>query len=177
MGCGMTIALSRSILSATLLGAVLVFTGCSTRGPANSDQLPSLAAQALPEKDATPIHSAPGEWFPNVRGFNDIRSNPFSPVNRQVGVMVLTKEAIYFEQWSKTRKVYDVVKRIPLKRIQEVTIDTYGASRRIVVQLEDYSYDSFGLTQAGGLLVDKSETEVMHRQLHKLLPDRVKDFK
>ncbi len=169
--------MKRLILFPLAVVILASLSACTTRGPANSDQMPSLAAQALPEKASPPLRSAPGEWFPNVRGFNDVRSNPFSPVNRQVGVLVITDEALYFQQWSKNRKAYDVVKRIRLKNIEEVSIDTYGASRRLVVQRDDLGYDTFGVTQAGGLLVDKSETEIVHRQLRKLMPDRVKDFK
>ena len=155
-----------------LLLASVALSGCATRGPANSDQLPSFAYQALPNDSGTLLRSSPGEWFPNVKGFNDIRSNPFSPVSRQTGLVALTDKAIFFEQWSTSRKAYEVVKRLLLDQVRGVSVDTYGASRRIVIQRLDFGYDSFGLTQAGGLIVDKSETELMMGHLRKLLPDR-----
>ena len=158
----------------SILSLCLVLSGCATRGPANSDQLPSFAFQALPSDAGTLLQGSPGEWFPNVKGFNDIRSNPFAPVSRQVGLVALTDKALYFEQWNTARKSYEVVKRLLLTQVRSITVDTYGASRRIVIQREDFGYDSFGVTQAGGLIVDKSETEILVGHLRKVLPDRVR---
>lgn len=166
------LAQCRSFSCIGILGLTTIgwLAGCTTQGPAHSDQMPSLANQALPEKSTPMVHSAAGEWFPNVKGFNDVRSNPFSPVNRQAGVLVLTEDALFFEQWDSKTKNYSVVKRIPLSEIRAMTVDTYGASRRIVLQNQDYSYNSFGLTQAGGLLVDRGETDIIVRELSKRLP-------
>ncbi|HAM71209.1 MAG TPA: hypothetical protein DCM86_06160 [Verrucomicrobiales bacterium] len=161
----------QSSRSAALGFALLLgVAGCTTRGPVNSDQLPSLAMQVLPEGAGGMLQCSGGEWFPNVKGFNDVRSNPFTPVNRQSGVVVLTDTALFFEQWNTRSKAYEVVKRIPFGEIRGVSLDSEGASRRIVVQRRDYGYDSFGLTQAGGLLVDKSETESLLERLRRLLP-------
>jgi hypothetical protein len=135
----------------------------------NSDRLPSLAMQALPPDAGSMVQCSPGEWFPNVRGFNDVRSNPFAPVNRQAGVVVLTSDALYFEQWDAREKAYEVVKRIPVSVIRRVSVDAEGASRRVVIQNKDLGYDSFGLTQAGGLVTDKSETESLVERLTRLL--------
>lgn len=150
-------------------GICLAASGCATRGPASSGQMTSLAMQALPQDAGRVIHLGPGEWYPNVKGFNDVRSNPFSPVSRQTGVWVLTDQALYFEQWSAAEKAYEVVKRIGLKEIRSLGMDKEGASRRVVLRRPDLSYDSLALTQAGGLLGDRSETETLHQHLEKLL--------
>ena len=159
-------------MAAACLGLV---AGCTTRGPVNSDQMPSLAYQALPPDSGDMIQCSPGEWFPNVKGFNDVRSNPFAPVSRQSGVVVLTRKGVFFVEWDKRTKAYDLVKRLPVESIRALSLDSEGASRRLVIQKQDYGYDTFGLTQAGGLLGDKSECQAMLDQLQKLLPAGQRD--
>lgn len=135
-------------------------SGCAAIGPVDSPDFPQMVAKAVPKNDGEIRLYGSGNWYPNTRGFTPTRSSllakPTAPIP---GVLVITNEAVLFQQWDDSAKVFDVVKRLPFLELTSVAMDSFGANRRIVFQRKDYSYESFNFTRANGNFVDVAKVE------------------
>jgi hypothetical protein len=139
---------------------VSTLAACSAIGPTSSPEFPQLIAKAVPPEDGEVRFSGSGIWFPNVRGFTDVRSSLLGgQVVPTPGVLVVTDTAILFQQWDSKTEQFDVIKRLPLADVMSVALDTYGVNRRLVVRKKDLSFDTFSFTQAAGNFIDKEKTE------------------
>jgi hypothetical protein len=138
----------------------LLIVGCAAIGPVSSPEFPSLVAKTIPKEDGEIRLFGSGNWYPNVRGFTAIRSSLLAtPADPTPGVLVITDEALLFQQWDEEAKIFDVIKRLPYSELVAVSLDTYGLNRRIVLRKTDLSYDSFDFTQASGTFVDATKVE------------------
>lgn len=151
-----------------LLLIIHLIAGCAAIGPISSPEFPQLVARAVPKEDGEVHLLGPGNWYPNIRGFTDVRSillyGPFNPIP---GVLVLTTSSILLEQWDENSQRFDVIKRMAFSDLAEVSLDSYGANRRLVIRKKDLSYDSFDFTQADGTFVDTSKVEEAYELLRK----------
>lgn len=141
-----------------------MMAGCATTiGPVSSPEFPELVAKATPKGAGEIRYYGSGSWYPNIRGFIDIRSGRLAyPIT---GILVITKTAIFFQQWDKPTQKYEIIKLLPLSQITEVSLDTYGLNRRIVLRKKDYSFDTFNFTKAKGNFVDGTKVEEAFRFL------------
>jgi hypothetical protein len=146
----------------TILFVCICLAGCAALGPVSSPEFGVLVRTALPAGAGKARIFGPGFWYPNTRGFTDLRSlglaRPQEPVP---GVLVVTRSALFVEQWDKPSNRYRVVKRFLLTDTQGVSLDSYGRGRRVVVQWKDFSTDSFSFTSDGGQMIDVSKTEAL----------------
>jgi len=102
----------------------------------------------------------PGYWSPNTRGFTDTRSPGLTKGQRSIaGVLVFTNSAIIVEQWDEKTSKYQIIKRFWLSQKRDITLDTFGLNRRVVVQWNDYSTDSFSFTGNSGQMINSRKTE------------------
>ena len=150
---------------------LVIIMGCAAIGPVSSPEFPRLVAKAVPETDGTIQLFGSGSWFPNTRGFTNLRSLSLTqPINPVVGVLAITNKAILFLQWNKEKKAFDVVRRWYLSELSSVYLDTYGFNRRIVVHNKrDLSFDSFDFTKGKGNFVDSEKTEEGYHLLRNLI--------
>ncbi len=158
-------------LVVVFLACILLF-GCVSFGPVSSPQFTNLVQKAIQVESGDMQMLGPSQWYPNTRGFTDTR-NFVHPDHQNVtnGVLAVTFSAIYIVQWDKTDNNYHVLKRFMLAQIKEVTLDTYGLSRSVVVQWNDYSTDSFSFISDSGQTIDRRKTE----SLYKLLSSNIKN--
>lgn len=155
----------------TLLMLVALVTGCAAIGPIDSPEFPELVAKAVPKSEGEIGIYGPGNWHPNTRGFTAIRSALLSrPADPIPGVLVVTSNAVLFQQWEDQTKAFDIVKRLPFTDLTSVALDSYGVNRRIVLRKKDLSYESFDFTKAHGNFVDAAKVE----EAVTLLRDRIK---
>lgn len=156
----------RACLPAVL---ALLLAACAAIGPTSSPEFPLLVSRAVPPGDGV-VHSlGSGNWYPNVRGFTATRSSLLSrPADPIPGALAITPTAIVFAQWDEASRKFDAVKRLPISDLMEVTLDSLGAGRRIVVRGKDLSYQCFEFTRASGNLGDGTKTEeaVLFLQAH-----------
>ena len=155
----------------SLIFATLI-SGCAAIGPVSSPDFPLMVAKAIPKTDGEIHFYGSGNWYPNTRGFTAVRSSllarPAAPIP---GVLVITSEALIFQQWDEKSKSFDVVKRLPFSELATVSLDTYGPlNRRIVLRKRDLSYETFDFTQAIGNYIDAAKIEEGYAFLH----DRIK---
>ena len=115
----------------------------------------------------------PAFWYPNQRGFTDVRNGMLSGTPPQVaGALVVADNAILFEQWDDKAKSYDIVKRIPMDDVMSVNVDSMGLGRRVVVRRKDLSFDSFAFTSSSGHFQDAEQTVAMAGYLQKFVQNR-----
>lgn len=139
---------------------LVIMAGCAAIGPVGTQEYGQLVAKAVPKDDGQVIIYGPSNWHPNTRGFTAIRSSFLAgPSPATPGVLVLTSNSLIVEQWIDELKSFDVIKRIPYTELASASLDSYGASRRLVVRKKDLSYDSFEFTKVGGNLIDSAKTE------------------
>ncbi len=155
----------------TLIFFAAIITGCAAIGPVASPDFPQMVAKATPKTDGEIRLYGSGNWYLNTRGFTAIRSSLLArPADPIPGVLVITSDTVLFQQWDDETKVFDIVKRLPLRELTSVALDTFGINRRIVLRKKDLSYESFDFTQAKGHLVDTTKVE----EAIVLLRDRIK---
>ena len=141
-------------------------SGCAAIGPSDSPEGLQLVARAVPNEDSPIRYSGSGNWFPSVQGFTAMRRSMFAPVaDPIVGALVITDTALLFERWDDATKRFDVMKRIPWSEISEVTLDTYGLARRLVLRSKDLTYQSFDFTRSSGNAVDGAKVEAAVKYL------------
>jgi hypothetical protein len=140
-----------------ILALVLVVSGCAATGPTFSLDFPTLVAKTIPKEDGGIYFFGSGKWFPSVRGFTDLRM--LAPVDPTPGVLVITNEALIFQQWDGEEKIYGVIKRIPYAEFAAVSLDNFGFNRRLVVRKRDLSYDSFDFRSETTGVVDAAKVE------------------
>lgn len=142
------------------LVTAVVISGCAALGPVDSPQFPALIAQAIPAADGAAQITGSGIWYPNTRGFTDLRNLMLGrPVDPIPGAFIITDNAVLFAQWDEQKSAFDVIKRITIRDVASVAIDSYGAGRRLVVRNSDLSYQTFQFTRASGNLGDAEKTE------------------
>jgi hypothetical protein len=133
---------------------------CAAVGPRDSPDFAVLVAKGIPDADGKLRFTGAGEWLPNTRGFNDIRSTLLSqPTNPVSGVLAVTDAAIFFLQWEESKARYEPVKRIRCSEIVGIELDSFGLNRRIVIQKSDLSFEAFNVTNPGNITVSAVLTE------------------
>jgi hypothetical protein len=136
---------------------VLILAGCYAFGPVS----PSLVAKSVPKEDGKVLLYGSGFWWPNTRGFADflVHTLVHTPDNYRAGVLVITDNAVVFEQWDKKKEAYYVIKHLPYSGLDKVSMDTFGVSKRIVLRKKDLSYETFEFTNKSGTLIDNTKNE------------------
>ena len=81
----------------------------------------------------------------------------FGPPSIQIGAIVLTDRAIFFAEWERSAHAYVVVKRILFTEIMEVSVFRWGVSRTLVIQQNNFAFDTFGFTR--GILNDAEKAD------------------
>ena len=156
----MRIAMMGGIMRRTFffLFFVGMIAGCvAAIGPVSSPEYSQLVAKATPKQAGEMRYYGPGNWYPYIRGFADIRSRRLAdPIP---GVLVITQTAILFQQWDKPTQKFEIIKLLLFSHITEVSLDTYGLNRRLVLRKKDYSFDTFDFTKAKGNFVDGTKVE------------------
>jgi len=132
---------------------VLILAGCYAFGPVS----PSLVAKSVPKEDGKVLLYGSGFWWPNTRGFADFLVR--TPNSYRAGVLVITDNAVVFEQWDKKKEAYYVIKHLPYSGLAKVSMDTFGVSKRIVLRKKDLSYETFEFTNKSGTLIDNTKNE------------------
>jgi hypothetical protein len=128
----------------TSIVLMALITGCAAIGPISSSEFPQLVARAVPKGDGEIRYYGPGYWYPNARGFTGTRSSLLAPPGDQIpGILVITETAVLFEQWDESVQKFDVIKRLSFAELDEVSLDSYGLNRRLVLRKRDLSFDSF----------------------------------
>jgi len=145
-----------------------ILSGCAAIGPVSSPEFPLLVAKAVPKEDGEIHLYGSGNWFPNTRGFTDL--DFVQAPDYKMGVLVITDRAVVFEQWDNKDKAFYVVKRLPYSELADVSLDTMGVSKRIVLRKTDLSYESFDFTQGNGSFIDNAKIE----QAIEILRERIK---
>ena len=64
-----------------------------------------------------------------------------------------------FSQWDEVAEKFEPIKRIRYIEIEDVSLDSFGVNRRMVIRKTDLSVDSFDFTRAAGNLVDAEKVE------------------
>ncbi|RDI25177.1 hypothetical protein DFR41_104233 [Pseudacidovorax intermedius] len=152
-----------------LLGAVLAvvaLAGCAV-GPVDAQRLQQSAADALPVADNAVRFVSPVEWHANTRGFSDARNLRMASYPKS-GVIVLTNQSIYIEQWDSDR--FSILKRIPIARLIEASIDTFGGGDRLVLQLDDYETHTFLFVDSFSIVVSRGKA----REFWALMPSAIR---
>ena len=143
-----------------LLVILLVLSGCAATGPISAPNFANLVANAIPANDGQMEMYGTATWYANTKGFTAVRSAFLSkPADPIPGVLVLTNNAILFQQWEETTKSYDVIKRFEYKDLLSSTLDSYGLGRRIVIRKKDLSFDTFEFTRGNGGFIDGKKVE------------------
>jgi len=160
------IAAVRNVRMITLILLLLMIASCASIGHVSSPEFPQLVAKGVPKGDGEIHFFGQGEWHPNTRGFTPERDSfDILPTAVLPGVLVITSTSLLFEQWEDRAQRFDVVKRIPFLEISEVSLDSYGRNRRLVVRKKDLSFDTFSFTSAGGIFVESSKVEEAYQFL------------
>lgn len=143
-----------------LVFVLVIMSGCAAIGPVGTPEYGQFVAKVVPKDDGQVFIYGPSNWLPNTRGYTALRSSFLARPSEAIpGVLVLTSNSLIVEQWIDELKSFDVIKRIPYAELTSASLDSYGASRRLVVRKKDLSYDSFEFTKAGGNLIDSAKTE------------------
>lgn len=157
----------------SMLAALAILSGCSTIGPTDSSEFAKLVQAPVPKGEGAVRFFGPAFWYPNQRGFTDVRNGMFSGTPPQIaGALVVADKAILFEQWDGKAKSYDIVMRIPMDDIMSVNVDSMGLGRRIVVRRKDLSFDSFAFIRPSGHFQDAEQTMAAAGYLQKFVQDR-----
>ena len=142
------------------LAIALSITGCAAIGPSDQFEFDTGIAKATPAKEGKVQMSGSGTWWPNAKGFTNVRSALISTgINELPGVLVFTDKSILFQQWDSKSKSFSIIKKIPFNDIRAVALDEFGASRTIVIHSLEYHYDSFMFTSNQGTFVDGNKTK------------------
>jgi len=111
----------------SILTGLAILSGCSTIGPTDSPEFATLVQATVPKGDGAVRFFGPAFWYPNQRGFTDVRNGMLSGTPPQIaGALVVADKAILFEQWDDKAKSYDIVKRIPMGDVMSVNVDSMG---------------------------------------------------
>ena len=157
----------------SILAALAILSGCSTIGPTDFPEFATLVQAPVPKGDGAVRFFGPAFWYPNQRGFTDVRNGMLSGTPPQIaGALVVADKAILFEQWDDKAKSYDIVKRIPMGNVMSVNVDSMGLGQRVVVRRKDLSFDSFAFTRPSGHFQDAEQTVAAVRYLQKFVEDR-----
>lgn len=155
------------------LAVLAILSGCSTIGPTDSSEFATLVQAPVAKGEGAVRFFGPAFWYPNQRGFTDVRNGMLSGTPLQIaGALVVADKAILFEQWDDKAKCYDIVKRIPMNDIMSVNVDSMGLGRRVVVRHKDLSFNSFAFTRPSGHLQNAEQTVAAASYLQKLVQDR-----
>jgi hypothetical protein len=158
-------------ISLLTVGAFL--SGCSAIGPTSSPEFAALIQVPIPKTDGKTRFFGSANWFPNHRGFTDLRSSFLGGNLKPIpGALVIAEKAIFFEQWNGELKAYEIVKRLSMDDVMSATVDSFGRGRRLVVRKKDYSFDSFEFTQASGNFSDGEKTEASAKFMQIVLQER-----
>lgn len=142
--------------------ALLGIAGCvgSGYGPTYSPMYRQKVTASLPDQTGKIKMMGPAEWHPNTQGFNDLGCWLTTGTVCVRGILVITERDILLLQRNRRQKRYRIMKVIPLEKMKEVSLDSLGVNRRIVIQEEDYTFHTFSFLKFGGqFFVDSSKTE------------------
>ena len=94
-----------------LMVVIWLITGCAAIRPVSSPESRRLVARAVPEEKGEVVLAGPGTWFPNIRGFTDVRSILlYGSIAGIPGVLVRTSGSVLFQQWEEQTQRFDVVR-------------------------------------------------------------------
>lgn len=134
--------------------------GCASLGPTSAPNFKELVKAPIPSDSGEVLMSGPGQWLPNTIGFTDTKSTGITAGQDPVaGVLVITDSAIFVEQWDTANDKFRIMKRFLLSQVKELNLDTYGANRRVAIQWDDYSNDSFLFMSDSGQWINAKKTE------------------
>lgn len=170
-----------SLLRLAAIGwlAAVCLAACSTlpreavmdsQDPSQEPSAESATARTGPA--IAPVRSDPGGsirlavasvWLPSTSGFGQVGA-----VLRRDGLLVLTDQSVSWQFRSSTG-LYRTARRIALADIRVVALAESGVDRLIVIQGQDYRYDSFGVTRRDGKAVDPEATVQTYQTLLNLL--------
>ena len=155
-----------------LLTISLLFnSGCASFGPTSSPDYEQNVYTSLPDKTDEVVMMGPGYWHPNAQGFNDLRSSLLvTRLARSIpGILVVTEKDLIVLQWNESQSKYKIMNKIPLFEVRDVYLDSFGLSRRIVVQEKDYTFHSFSFSKLGGHANDSGKTESGFQLINELV--------
>ena len=143
-----------------LFAISLALSACSAIGPTSSPKFPALIRAAVPPQEGEIHIVGSASWYPNTRGFTPLRSTllgrPSDPIP---GALAITTSSLVFSQWDEVAEKFEPIKRIRYIEIEDVSLDSFGVNRRMVIRKTDLSVDSFDFTRAAGNLVDAEKVE------------------
>jgi hypothetical protein len=155
--------------TAAILAALILASGCVSYGPTVEPQFGKDVASQISAEDGAILMYGTGWWFPDARGFTEIRSNPgLRHSSQKVGVIVVCENAIIVQQWEPRLEKFESTRRILLADVVEIRLDSFGLNRRVVVRMRDLSFHSFSF--ASGEKVDARTTEKAVLLLTSMLP-------
>jgi hypothetical protein len=136
----------------------VALAGCATTaGPISSPEYPALVAAALPIEAGEVVKFSIGNWIDNANGFSPGVAPYTFHVQNSV-VIVAAKKAIAVESWNDGGK-FTVIKLIRFQDMAKVRVDSFGLSKRLVIETADPSYNSFEFTKAAGNLIDGAKAD------------------
>lgn len=148
--------------------SLITLLGCASAGPVKSIEFDSLIKAALPADAGSVIFSSPGLWYPNVQGFKDVSHFSIDrPKEPFPGIVVITEDGLYLEQWVKSKSAYFINVRIPFNEMKSISFEKFGLSRRFTIQKQDQGFHSFAMSKAKGNINDTAKTKEAYAIIQK----------
>lgn len=144
--------------------SLMLLTGFNSFGPINQAEYAALARVELPIDAGQVLFAEPGAWTVNANGFADIRSQQ-SPM---LGLLLLTSNGIYFQQWIEGEGRYDTMLAISVRDIASIRNENFGRSVRIVVKKKDLTVTSLSVMGGAGAMVDGDKTHRLFERLRQV---------
>jgi hypothetical protein len=144
-----------------LLCVALLQACATTAGPLLDKDFMGMVQKAMPAQDGEVRIAHHASWYPDVKGWNDVRQNSlnilfFGDLPKSVeGVLAASEHSLIMLQWDERLARYDAVKRFAFADLSDAFIEPSAGLRRIVLRSKDLSYQSFFIhssTQSSDLI-------------------------
>ncbi len=142
----------------------LLLAGCASIGPSSSPEFRSLVNQALPSGSGETLLARTGVWYPNMP------KSGWSFDGMELGIVVITEKALYFEEWDTKQKAYKVKFELQHQDIASVTTKSFGLNYAFYVIGKNGRSDAFDIRVAGGQTLTRGGT----KEAFEILDGRVK---
>jgi hypothetical protein len=157
------------------LGLILLGTGlsaCTALGPTTAPNWREQVSSAVPRDDGGIDFLAACTWFPDTQGFMDMRGVGMLILHTyfRQGVFALTPQSLLFLQWDSKLTQYAIIYRTSYSDIQQVKVDSFGRSRRLVIFRKDYRAQSFEISGPKGAMVDQAATQHAYELVSAQIP-------
>lgn len=139
-----------------VIGLGVLGSSCVSSAPRSAAALHDAVGRGVPAEASPLAIVAAGNWFPNTQGYGALKS--ITP-SSQVGVIAISKTRICFLQWSAPQGRFNVIKVLSYIDARQVFLEKLGRGRMLVVQSQDYTFDSFEFTGGSGIYVDADKAE------------------